>query len=294
MKILIIGNPIASGGDAGKRISALKEALEKKGHEAEAYLTKFAGDGKERVSRVEEDVDRVVIVGGDGTVNEIINGIPEGFKTPLLQLPTGNANLLARDLKLPKTINKTVSLIETGKIIQADVAMMNGTRFIMVAGAGFDARVTEALKRKRTGRVNNFSYLGPIMEALGQHSQSEYCVEVDGGKPVKGAAVLVCNIRNYAGICDIACDADIASGDLDIVVLPEDNLISLIKYLFFARFSRVSRLKNVKYLKGRNVKITSGAQIPVELDGDFNDRHTEVAIELLKEKVPLIVPGEYT
>lgn len=290
MKILIIGNPIASGGDAGKRISALKDALEKKGHSAEAYLTKFAGDGKERVSKVEDDVDRIVIVGGDGTVNEVINGIPEGFKTPLLQLPTGNANLLARDLKLPKTINKVVSLLENGTVIMADVAQMNGTRFIMVAGVGLDARVTEALKRKRTGRVNNFSYLGPILEALGQHSKSEFCVEVDGAAPVKGAAVLVCNIRNYAGICDIAYDADIASRVLDIVVLPKDNLFSFLKYLLFARFSKITRLKNIKYLKGKKIKITSDIQIPIELDGDFNDRHAEVTIELLQEQVPLIVP----
>ncbi len=290
MNILIIGNPIASGGNAGKKILKLKEVLEKRGHVAEAYLTKFAGDGKERVSHIGDDVERVVIVGGDGTVNEIINGIPLGFSIPILQIPTGNANLLAQDLKLPEKIDQVVDLLENGKVIMADLAEMNGTRFIMVAGAGLDARVTEELKKKRTGRVSNLSYLGPILKTLGQHSQSEFNVEVDNGAIVKGSVVLVCNLRNYAGVCEIAHDADICSRQLDIVVLPKDNFISFLKYISFAKFSRITRLKGVTYLKGKRVKITSESQIPVQLDGDYNDRYSQVDIEMLPEQVPLIVP----
>lgn len=290
MKILIIGNPIASGGDAGGIILSLKDALEKRGHIAEAYLTKFAGDGTNRIKKAEKNLDRIVIVGGDGTVNEIVNGIDDDMKTPLLQIPTGNANLLAKDLKLPKKIDAVINLIENGKVVMADIAEMNGNRFIMVAGAGFDARVTEILKEKRKGRVSNFSYLAPIFKAIKKHSRSEFFVEIDGEKEVRGSIVLVCNIRNYAGLFDMADDADIESNDLDIIVFPSDKFLNLLKYAFFGIFSRISNLKEVEYTKAKKVKIKSERPIPIQLDGDFQGRFNEVEINLLDKKIPLIVP----
>ncbi len=98
MKILIIGNPIASSGGVKFKISRLSAILEQRGHRVASHLTRFAGDGRNYVAAAAEAFDRVVVVGGDGTFNEILNGIPEGLQVPLLQLPTGNANLLARDL----------------------------------------------------------------------------------------------------------------------------------------------------------------------------------------------------
>jgi len=291
MKVLIIGNPIASGGNAGKKITELKEILEKRGHAADAYLTKFAGDGKERISRVSDDTDRIVIAGGDGTVNEIINGIPDGFSIPILQMPTGNANLLGHELNLPKDVQDAADLLENGKIIMADMAQMNGTRFIMVAGAGLDARVTEEVKKNRTGRVNNLTYAGSILKALKNPSPAEYDVVVDDKKFVRGAAVLVCNVRNYAGICEVAWEADVCSRTLDIIVFPKDNFLSFLKYLMFAKFSRVTKLDGVSYLKGKKVRITSRVDVPVELDGDFNGRHSVVDIEIMNQQVPLVVPG---
>lgn len=290
MKILIIGNPIASGGDGEKRIRELQSILESRGHVVEPYLTQFAGDGKNRMSQVSADIDRVVVVGGDGTVNEIINGIPDGFSTPILQMPTGNANILAQDLNLPEKALEVADVLEKGRVVMADVAEMNGERFIMIAGAGFDARVTEEVKKVRTGKVSNLSYVVPILRSLKNHSQSMFDVVVDGTKRARGAIVLVCNVRNYAGLCEIAFDAGVDTGQLDVVVFPRDNLLSFLKYLACAKLSRVTRLAGVTYLKGRSVEISSDKSIPVELDGDFNGRHSGVTIKLKPACVPLMVP----
>ncbi len=290
MNILIIGNPISSGGDGEGRVRSLESILKKRGHVVESHLTQCAGDGKNRISQVSPDVDSVVIVGGDGTVNEIINGIPDGFSIPILQMPTGNANLLGKDLQLPHRALEVADILEKGRVVMADVAQMNGKSFIMVAGAGFDARVTEEVKKIRQGRVSNLSYVMPIFRALKRPSHSRFEVVVDGTERARGAMVLVCNVRNFGGICEIAFDAGVNTGQLDIVVFPAVHLFSLLKYGLFSTFSRVTRLKGVKYLKGKTVEIDSISPIPVELDGDFNGWHHHVSIGLKPERVPLMVP----
>lgn len=293
MKILIIGNPIASGGNAAIKIKQLSAILRQQGHTVQAHLTRFAGDGKAAAARLAASFERIVVVGGDGTLNEIINGIPEGSTAPLLQLPTGNANLIARDLGLPKTATAAAGLLQNGQVIQADLATMNNRKFIMVAGAGFDARVTAALKTIRTGTVNNFSYIRPVLQALLSPSPAPYHVSVDGGPAMRGAMVLVCNLRNYAGICELADEAAIDSGVLDILILPGESLFSLVMYFLMSKVSRVSRLPGVFYRKGANIRITSKYPIPMQLDGDFHGRHKTVNIGLTPGAVPLVVPADF-
>ena len=290
MNILIIGNPIAGGGKGERNILRLQSILEKRGHGVTSYLTRFAGDGRNRISRVTPEVDRIVIVGGDGTVNEIISGIPRGFSTPILQMPMGNANLLGKDLQLPGRAVAVAELLEKGRVVMADVAQMNGKTFIMVAGAGFDARVTQEMKKTRQGRVSNFSYIMPIFRALKHPFHSRFEVVVDGAWHARGDMVLVCNVRNFAGLCDIAFDAGVNTGQLDVVVFPDVHPLSLFKYGVFSKFSRVTRLKGVKYLKGKTVEMDSTTPIPIELDGDFNGWHHHVSIRLKPERIPLVVP----
>lgn len=290
MRIVIIGNPISSGGNAEKRVSELETCLKDRGHEVSSYLTRYAGDARENIAQISEGADRIVIIGGDGTVNEIVNGIPDGFSVPLCHWPMGNANLMAQDLNLPKKLKSVVDLIENGRVMEADAGTMNGEKFIMLSGVGFDARVTEEVKKVRNGKVSNATYVRPIIRALKDHSKSRFTVQVDDQPQVEGAIVLVCNVKNYAGICEIAKEAGPDTGSLDVIVFPNDTFSAFIKYLITAMITRVTCLKGVHYLKGTHIRITSENPIPVELDGDFNGRHNEVDILLHKGCVPVLVP----
>jgi YegS/Rv2252/BmrU family lipid kinase len=291
MKITIIGNPISSGGDTGKRMAKLQRILEDRGHTVTPYLTRFAGDGRNEIARLSENMDRVVVVGGDGTFNEIVNGLPDRSSVPLLHFPSGNANLMGKDLGLPKNEEKVADLLENGKVVMADAGTMNGEKFIMVCGMGFDARVTEEVKKIRKGKVNNMTYVLPTFRALSTAENSVFRVTVDDDpSEYLGKAVIVANVRTYGGICEIAHKAGIATGVLDVVVLPEENAMAVVKYLIYAKFFKIDMLKNVTYLKARNIRIESGSPIPVELDGDFNGRHDRVDITVIPASVPLVVP----
>lgn len=293
MNILLIGNPISSGGHAGMRIQRLGQMLEKRGHQVTTYLTRFAGDGKSMIHSLSQNMDRIVVVGGDGTLNEMINGISDSSSCPILHFPTGNANLLAKDLKLPQELNPVADLVEQGKTIMADMGIMNGNRFLMVCGMGFDARVTEELKKVRKGKVSNWDYVLPFIRAIKTSPNMPLNVRIDDGTlDAQGRAVLVSNIRNYGGICEMAHDAGVTTGVLDVIIFPKENLLSLLTYLAYAKFSRVTRLQGVIYAQAKNhVLIQSEVPIPVELDGDFFERHHEVHIDVKPGILPLIVPG---
>ncbi len=289
MKIFIVANPVASGGDAGAKAKELKKILKQRGHHPEIYLTRFRGDARQKISNISRGIDRIVVVGGDGTVNEILNGITMDCDIPLTQFPTGNANLLGKDLNLPDNALGMVDMIENGKVIKADLATMNGLKFIMVAGVGFDARVTEELKKVRQGKVNNLSYLIPALKALNK-KPSIYDVVVDGHLHAKGEIVLICNVRNYAGLFTIAFDAGIDTGVLDVVVVSKQGLFNLGRVLAHSIFGRIGRMRGVTYLKGRQVTITTENPMPVQLDGDFQGRHKEVRISLFPGSLPFFVP----
>ena len=289
MNILIIANPVSSGVDIRKKALRLAGCLEERGHAPQIYLTRYRGDARHKISSVNNTIDRVVVVGGDGTFNEVLNGIPMDLGIPITQLPAGNANLLGKDLNLPTRCSAMADLLENGKIVQADLAEMNGSKFIMVADVGFGARVTEEMKKNRRGKVNNFSYLLPIFRALGDLPRI-YEVCVDETHYAKGAMVLVSNVRTYAGICTVAHTAGIDTGVLDVVVLPQTRAKDLINYMAHIYFGKLHSVKGVQYLKGKKISIQCKNPMPVQLDGDFFGRHEEVNIELSTTGYPILVP----
>src|SRR5689334_8274981 len=89
MKLLIIGNPIAGGGKAKPRIEELVKRLTAAGHEVEAKLTRKAGDARAWANQVPPDIDRLIVAGGDGTLNEVLNGLNDPSRTPIVQMPVG-------------------------------------------------------------------------------------------------------------------------------------------------------------------------------------------------------------
>jgi len=285
MKILIIGNPISGKGKAYKKAKKLENILSTKGYAVTSYFTRFQGDAKQYLQRNRTRFNRVIVVGGDGTLNEVINGIPDNFSTPIAQVPTGNANLLGKEIGYPNKVKEVQRTVESGAIINVDIAYADNTKFLMVAGVGFDARVTEKIKKTRLGKISNFSYLKPIYHSL--NKKNIYNINVDG-QEYKGSSILVCNGRNYAGIVEIAYNANLSSGLLDVIIFPSDSLISILKYFITAKFFKITALPEVTYVQGVNVKIYSNEEFPLQVDGDFIGyfRHTNIGLH--PEKIPFV------
>ena len=101
MNVFVIGNPVAGSGWARHRIEELVNILKQRGHRVEVFLTRGSGEAKRWVTQIKPDIETIVVSGGDGTVNEVLNGLADPCRVPIALLPTGSANVLAHELGSP-------------------------------------------------------------------------------------------------------------------------------------------------------------------------------------------------
>jgi len=234
-------------------------------------------------------VDRLVVVGGDGTLNEVLNGLQDLGAVPLCQLATGTANILAHELRLPRNPEALADLVERGDLRGLDVGRVGDRRFLMVVSAGFDAMVTEEIRRTRTGTLGYAGYLLPIARVLRRYRAPQLSVSVDGKEPVCGGLVVVSNTRNYGGLFTLADRAQVDSGHLDVCVLTRASLFGLLGTAAAALRGGVSRRKGVVYLTGREISVESAELVSTQVDGDYFGS-TALRIGLEPDRVRFVVP----
>ena len=150
MKVRIVANPISGGGRGKSMAEALQRHLADSIGEVELALTERAGDASILAGR--PGADCIVAVGGDGTINEIANGMQDTDAT-LAILPMGTANVVARELGIPRDTKAVAKIIARHRIRSMDLGLAGSRRFLLGAGAGFDRQF-----RKIKGSAADLSY----------------------------------------------------------------------------------------------------------------------------------------
>lgn len=288
MNILVIGNPVSGTGKTVKSVQEFTTLLESRGHRVEVFFTGEAGDALRRACQV-ESYDRLVVAGGDGTVNEVLNGLPEPSCVPILHMPTGTANQLAQHLGLPKHPGPLVDVLEHGSIKKLDMGKIGNHRFLLQASAGFDALVTRVIEegpRKGTGYL---AYAVPIIKAILRRTSSALDISVNGGKEISAQTVMVTKVRYYGGIFVFAKQARLDSGCFEICVFQSNKIRSLVIYALAGLAHLASIVPGITHLTGNHVRIDSKSPVPVQIDGTYLGT-TPVEIELLPAVVPVVVP----
>ena len=291
MKILVVVNPVAGGGAAARGAERVVRLLEGRGHAVECFSTRNPDEAGERVRQRESegDLDRIVVAGGDGTVNDVLNGLEDPSRVPLAHLAYGTANMLARELRIPRDPDAVAALVESGACRRLDLGRAGSRRFLLVASSGFDAMVTRAISRTRRGTLGYSGYARPILHALRRYRAPQLRVSVDGGEPFAGALAIVSNIRNYGGIFSVADRARPDSGVLDVCVFSGERVADLVRYVFAAATRRVSRLPDVRYRTGRRIVIEALEPTAVQIDGDYRGT-TPLTVEVDPSVVPVLTP----
>jgi YegS/Rv2252/BmrU family lipid kinase len=292
MKILVVVNPIAGGGAAARGAARLVARLRERGHALECVSTGSPQEAGEWVRKRESegDLERIVVAGGDGTVNDVLNGLEDPSRIPLAHLAYGTANMLARELGIPRDPEALAALVERGSCRRLDLGRAGSRRFLMVASSGFDAMVTRAISRTRRGTLGYPGYARPILRALRDYRPPRLRVRIDGAAPLPGALAVVSNIRNYGGILSIADRARPDSGVLDVCVFSGERVRDLLRYAFAAGVRQVSRLRDVTYRTGRRVVIEAEEPTAVQIDGDYRGT-TPLSIEVDASVVPILAPS---
>lgn len=289
MHVLIIGNPAAGRGRASSQICEFRRIMERNGHAVETFLTQGPGDAGNRASRIERGVERLVVAGGDGTLNEVLNGLPDPSQIPILILSAGTANMLARDLVLPRSLEALARVLEDGFVRTLDMGLVAEHRFLLLVTSGYDAAVTEEIRKRRGKRLGYRGYVEPLIRALGSYNPTDLTVTVDGKRTITGRQVMVLNVRHYGGVFVFCNNARLDSGTLDICVFQRGSIAATLRYALAGLLGMVEKLPDVVHLTGRTVRIESKDPSPVEVDGDYFGA-TPLVVRLCPSVVPVLVP----
>ncbi len=276
---LVILNPVAGRGRGRKAAPAVLRALEALGpvlfHE-----TTSAEDARHAASQCDGSVSRIVVVGGDGTLNEVVNGLAKR-DVVLGLVPVGGANVLARELGIPRSINAALDVIRTGVTRRIDTGRVSGRRFLLMVGVGFDAAVVRCVRERRRGRLGFRGYVRPFTDCLVNYAFPRFSVSVDGVLVSADAVqAVVANTRNYAGIAAVASRACVEDGRLEVVVIETASKLALLRQAFRAFRACIRDDRGVRVCSGVSVSIEGGVDVPVQIDGDAADSlPVEIGIE---------------
>ena len=228
-RALIIFNPSA-GARRRQRLAPMLKAMEELGVEPILLETERPGDA-ERFAREADpaSLDLVAVAGGDGTVNEVINGLVDK-PLPLAVLPVGTANVLAIELGIRQEPNEVARMVAFGEPRPIALGRVNRERrFVLMVGAGFDARVVSEVSLALKRRFGKLAYLAAFLHQMFAFRFRTYEVEIDGVVRQAGS-VVVTNARHYAGDHVIAPHADLASPSLDVCLFGKAGRLAVAGY----------------------------------------------------------------
>ena len=197
-RLVAIVNPVSGRRDMSAIVQRVGDIIHDRGGRLEIARTGGAGAARRIAHSLEDSVDAVLVVGGDGTASEVVDGLAQR-SLPIAILRTGTENLLARELAMPTDPDAIAHLLLTGESRPFDVGRVNGRLFVVVAGVGFDAECVERLSRGRKGHISCWTYFWPTWNTFWSHRFSIITVDADGSTVFEGAGlVLIGAISRYA------------------------------------------------------------------------------------------------
>ncbi len=275
MRALVIFNPVAGLREARPE---LERALWVFGREDwEVSVAETGGPGQAlEISRdaAARGYQAVVAAGGDGTLNEVVNGIV-GSDLLLGVLPLGVGNVWAREIGVPTAmafppdLRMAAEKLTSGRVYRVDVGKANERYFLLWAGVGFDASVAEALDHRLKKRLGAVAFLLAGAKALETLSASAVRITVDQHERSRDVVLVeVSNAQTYASIARLATEACLDDGLLDVTVFRGRGRLDAARHLGALLLGRHRLHPQVEELRGREVSITSERPLSLHLDGE--------------------------
>ena len=303
MRTLFIVNP-TSGRDRSAHLK--RRLLDRVAAmpDAEAIILSVAGEAQRIASDAARDgCDRIVVAGGDGTVNEVINGIGDS-RVALGIVPLGTGNVLAYELGLSgDDLDRALGVIDAGNVREFDLGLAalryapggptQGQRFLLMAGFGFDAEVVRSVPARAKGIFGRMAYAPTLIRESVCYRPSEFHLVLDNQMALSTKAynVIVCNCASYAPNLQIAPDARPDDGLLDVLIFEHRPAMKLrfLGWLWASLITRWAADPCAIHHRAKHVRIDSEPPVKMQLDGDVRGE-SGVDIEVLPKALRLIVP----
>lgn len=291
MRIKLIANPI-SGGDARTRIQTALELLRGHGADVDLYLTGARGDARQAAAQaLSEGYDRVVAAGGDGTLNEVVNGVASS-ELPIAFLPLGTVNVFALETGISMQLEQACALAVHGLPRSIALGKIGEGYFLLMVSAGWDA---EAVARVRSGLkrwIGRLAYAVSALEVLLRQPPAPLELLLPDGSCHIGFGVVASNCHYYGGRYVVTPDASLFRNDLEICLLRQGGRLARLKFAMRLLLKRPLQPPLVEFftLTGAELK---GENVAVQVDGDAWGA-LPVRLKVVPRAVTMILPDTTT
>lgn len=290
LRCQVIVNPAAGRGEVNKLIPRIKELLYRRGIYYELTSTKSPGEAVELARQAAKTFNTVVAVGGDGTVNEVINGLM-GTDAVLGVIPAGTGNDLARTLNIPFDLDKAVSVLEAGRPEAIDIGKDIDGYFCDILGIGFPSDVMHNANTSTNIFRGSTAIKASIIQTINKLQPYTVHIETDDDSfspTVMGVFIL--NNRYTGGGVQIAPDAKYNDGLLDVVIMHEMGKLEILGVLPKAYSGKHVGHPSIQILRTKKIRITAPTPMRKDFDGNIYGT-TPVDTEVLPRALNVLVPG---
>ncbi|NLM74662.1 MAG: YegS/Rv2252/BmrU family lipid kinase [Clostridiaceae bacterium] len=291
-KAAIVFNPCAGLKRANKYIGDIQELFKKYGYENNVYLTEKSGDGTKLTKEHAQDVDIVVCIGGDGTLNEVISGMLEtGVKKPIGYIPAGSTNDFASSLKLARDIMKAARDIMEGKPQKFDVGCFNGRYFSYIASCGV---FTKASYSTPQPRKNIFGHLAYVLEGIKEipHIQPVHLRVEANGQIYEDNYLFagVCNSTSVGGILTLdSKKVNMNDGKFELILIKTPGNIAQLGQIIIALKNQDYETEMIEFCSAESFIVHSSEKTDWTLDGEYSKGSDIIEIKNLHNAVEIIV-----
>jgi diacylglycerol kinase (ATP) len=290
-RILAVFNP-AAGRNHRDRFDQIIKLLRDFGCFVSVVETTAPGHAetiaREASANENSEFDVIVAAGGDGTVNEIVNGL-SGTTLALGLIPLGTANVLANEIGLARSGQAIARALAKGPIRSVHLGRINERRFVMMAGAGFDANVVSGVSLALKKVIGPLAYVWQAAVQAFREDHAGCRVTIDG-VPYQTVSVVICNGRRYGGPFIAVPDASLTEDRFHVLLMQGRGWINIARYGVNLILGRIGKLSDVLIVPGREVQVDGIEGRPVQADGDIIAR-LPARISVDPEPVHLIFPA---
>lgn len=292
-RVLVIHNPVAGARRYHFYVEVVTR-LRDAGFEVDERSTERRGDAEVFARTLDVDAyDILAVAGGDGTINEALNGLVAHPKGPdsvsFGIIPLGTANVLALEIGLELTAYRVASTLIAGRTREVYPGHLNDRVFLLMAGVGFDAHVVEGVSSPLKRRFGKGAYALISLQKMLSFRFPGYQISING-EVIDAASVVVSKGRHYAGPYIAAPDANLAEPSFDVCIFEKPGAFHTARYAINMLMGRLYKSAGYRIVRTSSLRIEGPPGDPVQGDGDIVT-HLPADIAIGSERVSLLVPA---
>ena len=286
--VWFIVNPISGNTDKSRIVNLIPEYMDAERFDVKILYTEFRGHAAQMAQQaVDEHIDVVVAVGGDGTVNEVARCLIH-TSTALGIIPCGSGNGLARHLFIPMNPEGALKVLSVCEIEALDFGVINETPFFCTCGVGFDAFVSS--KFAKSERRGLRTYIENTLREGLRYKPDTYEIEIDGEKQHYKAFLIACaNASQYGNNVYIAPRASMSDGLMDVTIMEPFTMLEAPQIAIQLFNKTIDQNSRIRTFKCKSLRIHRSQPGVIHFDGDPKEEGTDIQVSLVPKGIRMVV-----